>query len=348
MKLFEPYKLGKITLQNRVVMAPLTRSRAIGNIPNEVAIEYYAQRASAGLIITEGTSPSPNGVGYARIPGIYSTEQARAWKKITDAVHAKGGHIFLQMMHTGRVTHAANLPSGARVVAPSAITAKGQMWTDTNGLQDLPQPTALTTAEVESTIQEFIDGARRAVNDAGFDGVELHGANGYLIEQFLNPNTNQRGDIYGKDRMEFAVRLAQGVAQVIGADKVGIRLSPYGTFNDMGSFEGVDAFYAQLAQRLSQIGIAYVHVIDHGQGEVKRLIRENFKGAYILAQNYDVKRAEQDLLENKGDLVAFGRAFISNPDLVERMKQGVPLTEADSSTFYTAGPKGYTDYKTAT
>lgn len=344
MKLFENARLGQLDLKNKFVMAPMTRSRAIGNLPNALMAQYYAQRATAGLIITEGTSPSPNGLGYARIPGLFNLEQARGWRLVTDAVHSRDGKIFMQMMHTGRVTHAANLPQGARVLAPSAIAAKGQMWTDTQGNQPLPVPAAMTADEIEEVIEEFVESARLAVNEAGFDGVELHAANGYLIDQFLNPGSNKREDIYGKDRTEFAYQVAARVASAIGADRVGIRVSPYGTFNDMALFDETDQFYAGLARRLSELRLAYIHVIDHGKGDVKRLIRENFDGTYILSTGYDIAKAESDLKEGRGDLVAFGRPFIANPNFVEKVRDGAGLKEMDATKLYTPGPEGYVDY----
>jgi N-ethylmaleimide reductase len=347
MKLFEEYKLGSIVLKNKFVMAPMTRSRAIGNIPNALIAQYYGQRSSAGLIITEATSSSPNGLGYARIPGLFTLEQAQGWRLVTDAVHAKGGKIFVQLFHTGRISHALNLPAGARILAPSSITAKGEVWTDQQGNQPFPQPEEMSTADIDHVIQEFVDSAKLAVNQAGFDGVELHGANGYLIEQFLNPQTNQRGDLYGTSRMEFPLRLATAVAQAIGSDRTGLRLSPYGTFNDMAPYEEVDQFYADFAARLAPLGLAYIHVIDHGKGDVKRLIRENFKGTYILSQGYDVARAEADLKEGRGDLVAFGKPFVANPDFVERIQGGAALAEMDGSKLYTSGAEGYTDYPSA-
>lgn len=344
MKLFEETQLGSLKLKNRFVMAPMTRSRAINNLANDLIAEYYAQRATAGLIITEGISPSPNGLGYSRIPGLFNIEQAQSWRKVTDAVHAKGGRIFAQLMHTGRNSHPLNLPAGAKILAPSAIASKENLWTDQNGLQPLPVPNEMTTEEIEYTIQEFANSAHLAVNVAGFDGIELHGANGYLIDQFLNTKTNKRGDIYGKDRTEFAFRVTKAVSEKIGADKVGIRISPYGVFNDLEIFEKTDEFYTELVRRLSPLGIAYVHVIDHNQGNVKQMVRENFKGTYILSTGYDATRAEADLKENRGDLVAFGRAFISNPDYVERVRQGIPLQDADPSKFFTPGAEGFTDY----
>ncbi len=325
-------------------MSPLTRCRAIGNIPNAMMAEYYGQRASAGLIVTEGTSPSPNGLGYARIPGIYSQAQAQGWKIITNEVHAKGGKIFVQLMHTGRISHPLNMPAGTKILGPSAITPKGEMWTDAKGNQPFPTPKEMSEEEIESTIKEYIHASKLAVNEAGFDGVELHGANGYLIDQFLNPGSNQRKDIYGKDRTEFALRIARGVAKEIGAERMGIRISPYGVFNDLALFDGIDQFYAEFVRKLSDLGLSYVHFINYRQGEVGRLIRENFKQACILAQGYNPESAESELKENRGDLVAFGRYFISNPNLPEKVSKALSLRDPDPSKFYTPGPEGYTDY----
>lgn len=356
MKLFESIKLGRIELSSRIVMAPLTRSRAPGSVPNEMMATYYTQRAGAGLIITEGTSPSPNGLGYARIPGCFNAEQAAGWKKVAGAVHAKKGHIFMQLMHCGRVSHPANMPSGTKVMAPSAAQISGQMWTDTAGMQNYPMAVEMTVAEIKSTIQEFIHSADLAIQ-AGFDGVELHGANGYLIEQFLSPLSNKRTDDYGgtpEKRMRFLAEIAKGVTEKIGADRVGLRISPYGVFNDMGAFEGIDAFYTDLAKKMSDLHLAYIHVVDHSSmgapavsPELKKMIRQNFKGLYILSGGYTEERAEHDLLESKGDLVAFGRPFISNPDLVDRMRNKKPLATPNDKTFYTPGAEGYTDYPNA-
>ncbi len=353
MKLFEQYKLGKLTLNNRVVMAPLTRSRATDNVPNEIMVKYYSQRATAGLIITEGTSPSPNGLGYARIPGLYNEAQKMGWSKVTKAVHEKGGKIFLQIMHTGRVSHPLNMPIETKIFAPSAITLSGKMWTDSQGEQPHPTPVEMTVADIRNAVNEYATSAELAIQ-AGFDGVELHSANGYLIEQFLNPNVNKRKDDYGasaEGRMRFALEVAAAVTKKIGADCVGIRISPYGAFNDTGAFDGVDAFYETYAKKLSDLGLVYIHVVDHSSmgappvsAELKRKIRENFKGAYILSGGYDGDRAESDLKENKGDLVAFGRPFISNPNLVNKLKNKLPLAPPDHTKFYTPGPDGYSDY----
>lgn len=353
MKLFETYKLGNLVLSNRTVMAPMTRCRALNNTPNDLIAEYYAQRSTAGLIITEGTSPSINGLGYARIPGIYNQEQINGWKKVTSAVHQKGGKIFMQIMHTGRVSHPSNMPQGAQVLAPSAIQIAGQMWTDQGGMQNFPLAKEMTESEIKNTIQEFVKGAENAIL-SGCDGIELHSANGYLLEQFLSPSTNKRADQYGgstENRMRFVLEVAEAVTKKIGADKVGIRISPYGVFNDMALYDGIDQFYGLLAKKLSDLGLTYIHVVDHSamgapavSPEVKRLIRENFKGTYILSGGYNAERAEMDLIENKGDLVAFGTPFISNPNLVEKLKKNEALKACDQNTFYTADNVGYTDY----
>lgn len=356
-KLFEPSQLGNLTLKNRVVMAPMTRSRALGNVPNAMMATYYAQRAHAGLIITEGTSPSPNGLGYARIPGLYSPEQIAGWRLVTDAVHAKEGRIFVQLMHTGRIAHPANLPEGAEIVAPSSVTAAGQMWTDSQQMQPHPAPRELTTDEVKAAIEEFVQAARNAV-EAGFDGVELHGANGYLIEQFLHPVTNQRTDEYGgsiENRSRFLLEVAAGVAAAIGADKVGIRLSPYGINGDMPHYDEIHETYFYLARQLHDIGLVYLHLVDHsGMGApvvppaVVNAIREQFRGTLILSGSYDAARAEVVLESGLADLVAFGRPFIANPDLVERLQTNAPLAQPDPATFYAPGPngfeQGYLDY----
>ena len=357
-KLFSEAKLGNLTLQNRIVMAPMTRSRALSqNAVSDMVATYYAQRATAGLIITEGTSPSPNGLGYARIPGLYSPEQIEGWKKVTEAVHKKGGKIFVQLMHTGRIAHPDNMPAGAEIIAPSAIAAKGDMWTDTQGMQPQPTPRALTTEEVKQTIQEHVQAAKNAVQ-AGFDGVELHGANGYLIEQFLHPASNQRTDEYGgsdENRSRFLLEIAGGIVEAIGKDKVGIRLSPYSVAGDLPHYEGIEPFYNYLAEQLHTTGLVYIHLVDHaGMGapavppSVVAGIRERFKGTLILSGNYDAVRAEAALESGLADLVAFGRPFIANPDLVERLQTGAELAQPDPATFYAPGPngfeQGYIDY----
>lgn len=356
MKLFSTYTLGSIELKNRVVMAPLTRSRAIGNVPNDLMAEYYGQRADIGLIITEGTAPSPNALGYPRIPGVFSDAQIDGWKKTTDAVHAKGGKIFLQMMHTGRIGHLDNLPDGAEVVGPGSATAPGEMYTDQNGQQPHTQPREMNQADIDQAIEEYAQAARNAIA-AGFDGVEIHGANGYLIDQFLNPAINERTDEYGgsiENRIRFAVQVSEAVVNAIGADKTGIRISPYGAFNGTGQFPETDATYAALAAELDRLNLVYVHIVNHssmGTPPVPESLYEGIRGAYngtiILSGGYDKDRAESDLQAGNGHLVAFGRPALANPDLVHRMESGIELNQPDFGTFYTPGEKGYTDYASA-
>jgi len=336
-------------------MAPLTRSRATGNIPNDLMAQYYAQHASAGLIITEGTSPSPNGLGYARIPGIYSAEQIAAWKRVTAAVHPLGARIFVQLMHCGRVAHPLNLPAGARILAPSAVAAVGEMYTDAKGMQPNATPVAMTEADIKSTVEEYAQAAKNAV-DAGFDGVELHGANGYLLEQFFRPTSNRRTDRYGgaiENRARFVLEVTRAVIGAIGKDKVGIRLSPFGAFNDMPAYPTTEADYTYLAGEVNAIGLVYVHLVDHSSmgappvpESIKATFRSVFKRTLILSGGYDAVRAESDLEAGRCDLVAFGRPFLANPDLVTRWKTGAALNVPDMSTFYTPGAKGYTDYPT--
>jgi len=335
-------------------MSPMTRSRAIGNIPNDLMATYYRQRASAGLIITEGVSPSPNGLGYTRIPGIFSEAQVDGWKKTTGAVHAAGGKIFIQFMHSGRVGHPENLPAGAEVIAPSAIASPGQMYTDTMGLQDFPVPREMTAQDILLTKKEFMKSAINAIS-AGFDGVELHGANGYLLEQFISPVSNQRTDEYGgniENRCRFILEVVALVGQAIGMDKVAIRLSPYGVNGGMNHYPEIDETYSYLASQLDRLGILYIHVVDHsalGAPEVpltiKQTIREKMKHTLILSGGYSKESAERDLQNGLADLIGFGRPFITNPDLVERMTNNWEInTMWDFTTFYTPDEHGYTDY----
>ena len=353
-KLFAPVKLGNIDLKNRIVMSPMTRSRAIGNIPNELMAEYYAQRSDAGLIITEGTSPSPNGLGYSRIPGCFSIEQVEGWKKVTTAVHERGGKIFLQLMHTGRISHTLNLPEGAQIIAPSAIQAKGQMWTDSQQLQDFPIPKQMDDDDLLLTLTEYAAAAKHAI-DAGFDGVELHGANGYLLEQFISPVSNIRTDKYGgsiENRCRFVLEVVAAVTETIGKEKTGIRLSPYGVASDMPHYPEIDETYTYLAEELNKLGIAYLHIVDHSAMgapevplEIKKVIRTRFKNMLILSGGYDLERAETDIESGLADLIAFGRPFINNPDLVIRLENKQTLSkELKLDLFYTPGEKGYTDY----
>lgn len=353
-KLFTPATFGLTDVKNRIAMAPMTRCRAIGNIPNDLMAEFYKQRSDAGLLITEGTSPSPNGLGYARIPGIFSSQQVEGWKKVTSAAHQGGAKIVVQLMHTGRISHPLNMPEGSRVLAPSAVKPAGQMWTDSAMMQDFPEPAAMTDNDLLHTKSEFVDAALNAM-DAGFDGVELHAANGYLLEQFLSPVSNIRTDKYGgsiENRCRFVLEVAASVAEAIGADKTGIRLSPYGVASDMPHYPEIHDTYVYLSEELNKLEIAYIHLVDHSAmgapvvpAEMKQAIRNNFNNTLILSGGYDKERAEADIESGLGDLVAFGRPFINNPDLVERLKNDSPLSQdLKMDLFYTADEKGYTDY----
>jgi N-ethylmaleimide reductase len=352
--LFNSVKLGAITLKNRIVMGPMTRCRAIGNIPNELMATYYQQRASAGLIITEGTSPSPNGLGYARIPGIFSEAQILGWKMTTSAVHKSGGKIFVQLMHTGRISHILNMAEGSEVIAPSAIKAAGEMWTDAKGMQDYPIPKAMTVSDISSTEAEYVIAAKNALA-AGFDGVELHGANGYLLEEFISPVTNAHTDKYGatiENRCRFVLEVATAVAAAIGKERTGIRLSPYGVAGDMRNYTEIDATYDYLSKELNKLGIAYIHLVDHSAMgapvvpmEIKKMIRKNFKNTLIICGGYDKDSAEADLESGLCDLVGFGRPFINNPDLVQRLEHNQELSQnLKTELFYTSDKHGYTDY----
>lgn len=354
--LFSPFNLGRRVLSNRVVMAPMTRTRSPGNVPADFVATYYEQRAEAGLIVTEGTAPAPEGLGYCNIPGIFTPEQAVAWRRVTDAVHAQGGVIYVQLMHTGRVGHPLNLPPGARLLAPSAIAAPGTMFTLQQGAQPHPVPEEMSPADIDAALDAFAAAAELAVSAGGFDGVELHGANGYLIDQFLNAASNHRTDGWGGSiagRARFAIEAARRVAGRIGPERVGIRLSPYGAFNGMSAAGDADheALYAHLARALGELQLVYVHLVDHSSmgapsvpDSVKTAVREVFPGTLILSGGYDAARAEADLAAGKGHLVAFGRPFISNPRLITKFKTGAPLLAPDPATFYAPGPEGYIDY----
>jgi N-ethylmaleimide reductase len=351
--LFSPTQLGNLTLQNHIVMAPMTRCRAPGNVPSDLMATYYGQRSGAGLVITEGVSPSPNGLGYVNIPGIFSAEQIAAWKPVTAALHAGGAKAFMQLMHCGRVAHPLNLPAGARMVAPSAVTAKGQMFTIAQGMQDQPAPEAMSEADLAAAREEFVQAAKTAVA-AGFDGVELHSANGYLLEQFIRPNSNVRTDPYGggiEGRARFVLEVVDATIAAIGKERVGIRLSPLGVFNDMPVYEGIEADYLWLARQLGQRGLTYLHIVDHSASgappvpdALKIGLRDAFGGPVILVGAYTPERAQADLDSGKASLIAVGKAFISNPDLVQRWKTGAALNAFDANTFYSGGAPGYTDY----
>jgi N-ethylmaleimide reductase len=351
-KILMPYSKNGFKLKNHLVMAPMTRSRAIDNLPNELMEEYYGQRSGAGLIITEGTSPMPNGLGYPRIPGIYSKNQIYGWSLTTQKVHKRNSKIFCQLMHTGRIGHKDNLPEGEQLVSPSDIKAAGQIFTDTLGLQEFSSPVALTTEGVKNIIQGHVTASRNAM-EAGFDGAELHGANGYLIEQFLHPVINNRTDKYGgdfKQRTTFVLELVEKIAAAIGKNHVGIRVSPFSTMGDLQTYnpEEVHETYVYLADQLNKLGIAYLHVGMSPKIPQKTLdaIRSAFSGTIIICNGLTPESAETALEQGYADLVAFARSFLANPDLDRRIEKNATLNTANLATAYTPGAKGYTDYPT--
>ena len=353
-QLFQPTRIGDIEVANRIVMAPLTRSRAAdGDIPGSAMnVDYYRQRSGAGLIISEGTQVSPVGKGYMATPGIYSDAQVEGWKPITQAVHEAGSKIIAQIWHVGRITH-PDLTGGAQPVAPSAIQPKVVAYTP-NGKVDVPVPHALTTAEVKEVVQQFRQAAANAIR-AGFDGVEIHGANGYLVDQFIRDGANQRTDAYGgsiENRCRFALEVVDACVAEIGAGRVGIRLSPLTPFNDLAD-SNPQTVFAYLVEELNKRGIAFIHFIEGATGGPRDVpgfdyawARQAFQGTYIANNGYDRQMAIDAIDSGKADAVAFGRLFISNPDLVERLKLNAVLNEPNPNTFYTPGPVGYTDYPT--
>jgi N-ethylmaleimide reductase len=353
--LFSPYTLGPLQLRNRIVMAPLTRSRAeAGNVPSDMAVTYYRQRASAALIITEATQAGEGGQGYISTPGVYSREQVERWKQVTDAVHQEGGRIFVQLWHVGRISHPV-FRNGELPVAPSAIAPRGVQTFTAEGFQDIPTPRALETSEIAGIVEEFRQGAANA-RDAGFDGVEIHGANGYLLDQFLEDGTNQRTDAYGgsvENRARLLFEVIGAVAGVWGSDRVGVRLSPGGTFNDMCDCHPQQTF-GYVVQRLAGLNLAYLHLVEPAppQGEhpvpdlTARYFRPMYPGTIIVAGGYTLERGNEVLQEGVADLVAFGQLFIANPDLVERFRRHAPHNPPDRSTFYGGTDKGYIDYPT--
>ena len=352
--LFDPIQIGPLKLPHRVLMAPLTRCRAAeGHVPTEMNAEYYQQRASAGLIIAEATSVSPRGYGYPNTPGIHTQAQVEGWRKVVSAVHQAGGRIFLQLWHVGRISHPCFQPHGELPVAPSAIRPKGQVFTGKE-MVDYVTPHALTLQEIPGIITEYIQGAKLA-KEAGFDGVEIHNANGYLLDQFLRSGTNHRKDEYGgslANRRRLTLEVTKAVIGVWGADRVGIRLSPAGVFNDMHDDTPMETF-GQLLEELSRLRIAYAHVtrvtaqdLRHGakEGVGPKELRKFFRGTVISAGGFDRTSGEQAIAEGWADAIAFGVPFLSNPDLPERLRKNLPLNAPDESTFYASGPKGYTDY----
>ncbi len=354
--LFAPLKLGRYTLSHRVVMAPLTRMRAAvpGNLPTDLGAEYYSQRASAGgLIVTEASQVAPSGQGYPATPGIHSAEQIAGWKKITDAVHAKGGFIFMQLWHVGRVSHTSFQPDGAVPLAPSAIAPAGKSFTPSFQMVPFETPRALEIAEIPGIIEAYREGARNALA-AGFDGVELHGANGYLIEQFLHSKSNHRTDAYGgsvENRSRLLMEVMAALVEIWGADRVGVRLSPFGTFNDVGDADPI-GLYSHVLGRLAPLNIAYVHMIeardtDAGEAGAPLAIhdlRRFWSGTLILAGGFVGPSADAAIRAGQGDAVAFGRHFIANPDLPRRLQLGASLNPYNRATFAGGGAAGYTDY----
>ena len=351
-QLFEPFKLGPITLPNRLVMAPLTRNRAIeGLVPGPLAIEYYGQRAGAGLLITEASQVSQQGQGYQDTPGIYSKDQVTGWRKITERVHARGGRIFIQLWHVGRVSHTLLQPNGGKPVAPSAIRAKGKTFVG-GAFIDISEPRALELSEIPGIIDSFKRGAANALA-AGFDGVELHGANGYLLDQFAKDGVNKRTDAYGgsiENRARLMLEVASAVTAEVGAERTGIRISPVTPANDV-SDSNPQPLFDYIVDRLDALKLVYIHVIEGATGGRRDIapfdygaLRKRFKGAYIANNGYDFELADKALSANEADLIAFGKLFIANPDLVERFKRGAPLNAPDKATFYGGDAKGYTDY----
>ncbi|WAL68813.1 alkene reductase [Amycolatopsis cynarae] len=345
--LWTPFKLGRIELEHRLAMAPMTRSRALPEgTPSPLAPEYYAQRASLGLLISEGTQPSEDGQGYLATPGIHTDAQMTGWRKVTDAVHDAGGHLFIQLMHTGRISHPDNTPHGRQAVAPSAIAPEAPMFT-LSGMQDIPRPRALGIDEIAATVDDFRTAAARAI-EAGADGVEIHGANGYLIQQFLAPNANTRTDAYGgsvEGRIRFAVEVAQAVAEEIGPERTGFRISPGSTLNGIDEGPERAATYHALITELAKLDLVYLHVMQGTDEALLHEIRALWPTA-LLVNRIDRRREELagDLDAGIADIVPLGRWALANPDLVQRLQEGAPLNEADPATFYGGGNEGYTDY----
>ncbi len=352
--LFDPYPLGPTTLSNRIVMAPMTRSRAgAGLVPNELAATYYSQRASAGLLITEATQVSAQAQGQQDTPGLYTQAQIEGWRKVTDAVHAKGGRIFAQLWHVGRIAHVDVQPDRAAPVAPSAIRAQARTFVN-NGFVEVSQPRALELHEIPGIVADFRQAAANAIG-AGFDGVEIHGGNGYLLEQFIKDGANQRTDAYGgsvENRARLLLEVAEAIAEEIGADRTGVRVSPVSTLNGV-TCSDPRSQYNYIAERLDALGIVYLHVVEGTPGGARdalpfdyAALRQRFRGTYLANNGYSLDLARQGLAEGKADLFAFGRPFISNPDLVAKLKTGAALLPLNPAKLYGGGAEGYTDYPT--
>ncbi|MBM1170898.1 alkene reductase [Microvirga arabica] len=349
--LFQPFTLGSLTLPNRLVMAPLTRNRAAeGDVARDITATYYTQRASAGLLISEGSQISHQGQGYLRTPGIYTPEQVAHWRKVTDAVHKAGGRIFIQLWHVGRVSHTSLLPGGAAPVAPSALRAQARTLLE-SGFAEVSEPRALEVSEIPAVLREYENAARNA-KEAGFDGVEIHAANGYLLDQFMKDGSNHRTDAYGgpiENRARLTIEVAEAVLKVWDKGRVGIRLSP-AKVNDAED-SNPQALFSHVVERLDRLGLAYIHMIEGAtQGDRNAVnvdytgLRRSFHGAYIANNGYDREMAAQAVASGRADLVAFGRLFIANPDLVKRFRLNAPLNQPDRATFYGGGTEGYTDY----
>jgi N-ethylmaleimide reductase len=353
--LYTEFQLGPSRLKNRFVMAPMTRNRADENlVPTDLMATYYAQRASAGLLVTEATQVTPEGQGYPRTPGIYNAAQVEGWSKITSAVHAAGGRIFLQLWHVGRISHPVFQPNGAKPVSASAVKPAGQVFTG-QGMADFETPRALDLSEIPGVVEQFRRGAQNAL-EAGFDGVEIHGANGYLIDQFLRDGTNQRTDAYGgsiQNRVRFLKEVTEAVVGVWGPARVGVRLSPSNTFNDMKDSTPLETF-SEAVRVLDALGVVYVHLLEGSAADLRHgglhvptaPLRKLFKNALIVNSGYTRERADNVLAGNEADLIAFGQWFLANPDLPERLRTGAPLNAPDIGSFYGGTEKGYTDYPT--
>ena len=349
LNLLTPGRIDGFETRNRMFMAPMTRCRAnAGAVPSELANEYYSQRATAGLISTEGTAPTARGLGYARTPSIHTPEHVAAWKKITDAVHAKGGRIFLQLMYTGRIGHSANRLTKEPLIAPSAIHAAGQLWTDSLGMQDNEMPRALDTAEIPVVIEEYAQATRNGIA-AGFDGVELHSASGYLPMQFLSTGSNHRTDGYGgslKNRLRFVLETLEAMIHAAGSSsRISMKISPAMPFNDIQD-DNPKETYTALTQAVSTMGLAYLHVLQTAMPDTFKTLRPLYKGMFAAGGGFTLDSGNAMLAAGGADFIVFGKLFTSNPDLPARFAKGAPLTEPDPTTFYSAGPKGYTDFPT--
>jgi len=345
--IWDPIRVGRMDLPHRLALAPMTRSRAgLDGVPSDLAVTYYAQRASLGLLISEGTQPSADGQGYWATPGIHTPEHVEGWRKIADAVHAEGGRLFIQLMHVGRMSHPDNTPHHRQPVAPSAVAPGEQMFT-IGGMKPIPEPRALTTDEIAETVHDFRRAARLAI-DAGADGVEIHGANGYIVHQFFAPNANQRTDAYGgsiANRIRFAVEVVRAVADEIGADRTAIRLSPGLPLGGLDEGPEGPALYRELVAALAPLNLAYLHLMHAGDDNLLADIRSVWPTALmVLRLGRTRETLDQDIMSGQADLVSIGRWALANPDVVERLRTDAPFNEADPSTFYGGGAAGYTDY----